>query len=89
MGCYSKQWCDLSNSETPSDFDIEIVANDMRSHSYKSKSCEGIGFDKIYKDQFGRIWLGFQKNNGDYLWQPYQNVVSIIKKQFNENSSFQ
>lgn len=89
MGYFSKQWCEIHNIQKQNVFDIEDSTKDMKNHTYRSISCEGIGFSKIYKDVYGRVWLGFKKQDDGYVWRPYQAVITLEKQKLNENSNVQ
>jgi hypothetical protein len=49
MAIYSKQWCDLYNSDITPNYDIESVASLMVSGSYRPIVCDGFGFKAIGK----------------------------------------
>lgn len=89
MGYFSKQWCEIVNKHMPDTFDIDGIAENMNRHSYKNVTCEGIGFSKMYKDQYERLWLGFKKDDDGFVWKPYKTVIASEKAKANENSNIQ
>jgi len=64
MAIYSKQWCDLYNSDITPNYDIESVASLMVSGSYRPIVCDGFGFKAIGKSKENIIELYFKNTIG-------------------------
>jgi hypothetical protein len=76
MAEFSKQWCELNDSDMPWDFDIEEVANKLTPEYCLPYICEGFGFTVVAKDKNGNIELGFP-NYTTYTieWKTYKKVI--------------
>jgi len=82
MADFSKQWCEINDSEMPWDFDILEVAEQLYPNSWMSYICEGFGFTIIAKDENGDIILGFPNfdwpdyvTNGVIKYKTYKEVI--------------
>ena len=64
MAIYSKQWCDLYNSDITPNYDIESVASLMVSGSYRPIVCDGFGFKSIGKRTDGIVEFYFKNGIG-------------------------
>jgi hypothetical protein len=77
MADFSKQYCELHDSEIPHDFDILEIADGL----------EGFGFLAIGKDTEGKIILAFRDSSQEDLemgtpviWKQYDEVVTQAGK---------
>ena len=61
MAEFSKQWCDLHDTEMPWDFDIIEKASEIPNGQHINAICEGFGFTAIGKNDNGEILLAFDK----------------------------
>ena len=64
MATYSKQWCDLYNSEIKPNFDIDIIAESMVAGTYRPIKCDGFGFHAIGKRTDGVVEFYFKNQIG-------------------------
>ena len=56
MAQFSKQWCELHDPNMTWDFDIEQIANNLPTNSYKPIICDGFGFTAIgTSKEFGTL----------------------------------
>jgi hypothetical protein len=77
MADFSKQWCEINDSDMPWDFDIEEIADRLDPEYGLHYICEGFGFTMIAKDEKGNVILGFP----DYVtnaidWKTYNEVIN-------------
>ena len=81
MSNFSKQWCELHDSEMPSDFDILEIADTLQPDTYIPEICEGFGFIAIGRSIDNEIMLAMPAptKEGDveeYIqWVPYNDVI--------------
>lgn len=82
MADFSKQYCELRDSEIPHDFDILEIADGLEPEQCTSIICEGFGFLAIGKDSEGKIILAFRDSSQEeskegipVLWKKYDEVV--------------
>ena len=75
MADYSKQWCDINDSEMPYDFDILEEFGKLPKNNYIPIICEGFGFCVIAKDAYGKCMLGFENNDEDIDWIHYDEYL--------------
>jgi hypothetical protein len=61
MAEFSKQWCDLYDTEMSWDFNIIEEANKIPNGQHVNMICEGFGFTAIGKNDNGEILLAFDK----------------------------
>jgi hypothetical protein len=87
MADFSKQYCELHDSEIPHDFDILEIADGLEPEHYTSIICEGFGFLAIGKDTEGKIILAFRDSSQEDLemgtpviWKQYDEVVTQAGK---------
>ncbi len=88
MTQYSKQWCEIWDTERKWDFDIDVIAKDLYRERYFPIACEGLKLKCIHKDSHGNIWLGFIENNGYYTgWKRYTQVINEEKIKADESNT--
>jgi hypothetical protein len=75
MADFSKQWCEIHDTNMPSDFDILEEATNIKPDHYIPIICEGFGFVAIGKDEHDGIILAFKDNEGNIKWETYNNVI--------------
>jgi hypothetical protein len=85
MAEFSKQWCDINDSERTPDFDIDEIAKTLEPNHYTSIICEGFGFLAIGKTADNEIVFAIPTggtivdDNGQIhdsiIWEPYNNVI--------------
>jgi hypothetical protein len=83
MAEFSKQWCEINDSDMPWDFDIDEVASKLTPEYGLPYICEGFGFTYIAKDEKNNVVLGFP----DYItntikytikWKTYKEVINEL-----------
>jgi hypothetical protein len=78
MADYSKQWCDLYDSDMPYDFDILEEFEKLPKNHYISIICEGFGFIAIMRDHEDRCLLAFDDSSVDekIIWEDYDQFMN-------------
>lgn len=54
---YSKEFYEWSNTSGEYDFSIKDISDSMLPGNHRPNSCEGIGFNSMYKDVDGTLML--------------------------------
>jgi hypothetical protein len=85
MADFSKQWCEENDPDMPHDFDIFEKFDKLPKNHYTSIICEGFGFIAIMRDNEDRCLLAFRDNNGDVIWEDYDQ---FIDRYINRNITF-
>jgi hypothetical protein len=81
MANFSKQWCDINDTEMPADFDILEIADTLQADTYISEICEGFGFIAIGRSIDNEIMLAMPvpPKEGDieeYIqWVSYNDII--------------
>jgi hypothetical protein len=85
MAEYSKQWCDLNNPQTESEFDINEITDGLEPNHYTPITCEGFGFIAIGKDPDNNILFAMPTGetvtdehgqiHDAIVWEPYNDVI--------------
>jgi hypothetical protein len=75
MADFSKQWCELNDKYMPHDFDILEEFEKLPKDHYIPIICEGFGFIAIMRDHEDRCLLAFRDNNGDVIWEDYDQFM--------------
>lgn len=75
MAEFSKQYCELYETEMEPDFDILQMANQVQPDHYIPIICEGFGFLAIGKNEEGEIILAFRGKDDIIDWKTYKEVV--------------
>jgi hypothetical protein len=77
MADFSKQWCDINDSEMSWDFDILEIAETITPGYNLCYVCEGFGFSFIGKDLDSNILLGFPNyDDSKITWKTYNEVIN-------------
>jgi hypothetical protein len=77
MADFSKQWCDINDSDMPSDFDIDEIFSKLKTNTYENWICEGFGFVAI-GNMDDSCMLAMPVDDADYgvvIWKPYEVIV--------------
>jgi hypothetical protein len=74
MADYSKQWCDINDSDMPHDFDILEEFGKLPKNNYIPIICEGFGFIAIMRDHEDKCLLAFD-DNGEIIWEEYDQFI--------------
>jgi hypothetical protein len=75
MADYSKQWCDINDSDMPHDFDILEEFGKLPKNNYISMICEGFGFIAIMRNHEDRCLLAFD-DDGEIIWEDYDQFIN-------------
>ena len=80
MAEFSKQWCDLNDTEIPWDFDILTEVDNLPPGHYFALICEGFGFVAVGKDENDEIILAMPDDKDDIYggtvtWKKYDEIV--------------
>jgi hypothetical protein len=75
MADYSKQWCDINDSDMPHDFDILEEFGKLPKNNYISIICEGFGFIAIMRDHEDKCLLAFD-DDGEIIWDEYDQFIN-------------
>jgi hypothetical protein len=84
MADYSKQWCELNDSDMSFDFDIFKEFEKLSKNHYISMICEGFGFIAIMRDHEDRCLLAFD-DDGEIIWEDYDQFMD---RYINRNITF-
>jgi hypothetical protein len=76
MAEFSKQWCELNDSELPWDFDIIEEAVTLEPNSYIPMICEGFGFLAIGKNEDGDIMVAMPVDDDNFKWTSLDEVIN-------------
>ena len=80
MADFSKQYCELHDSEMSHDFDIIEIADGLEPEHYTPIICEGFGFIAIGKNENNEIIFAFRPQSKDYkdevVWKSYNEVIN-------------
>ena len=87
MAEFSKQYCEIYNSEMEWDFDIEDIAETIPKGYYKPIICEGFGFSGIGVRLDGSIEIMvIDPTDEDSLVQiDYKRYISLHKSKVETN----
>ena len=82
MADFSKQWCDLNDSDMPYDFDILEEFGKLPNNHYTSLICEGFGFIAIMRTDVDICLLAFYDDSVDegVVWEEYDQFMNRIIK---------
>jgi hypothetical protein len=72
---YSKQWCDINDSDMPSDFCIDEIFNGLSENSYVNYICEGFGFDAIGNIN-GELMVSMPTGSHQFKWITYDELIN-------------
>jgi len=76
MAEFSKQYCEIHDSEMPWDFDILEEAAKCKPNYSIPYICEGFGFIAIGRDEEGEIVLAIPNyDNNTMTWKSYDEIV--------------
>ncbi len=80
MADFSKEYCERYDFETPHDFSVMEIFNELEPGFYQSCICEGYGFIAILKTRDGVCEVAFPLNyeEGDeqhVRWVPFDEVT--------------
>jgi hypothetical protein len=75
MADYSKQWCDINDSDMPHDFDILEEFGKLPKNNYIPIICEGFGFLAIMRNHEDRCLLAFD-DDGEIIWEEYDQFIN-------------
>ena len=80
MAEFSKQWCDLNDTEMPWGFDILNEVENLPPGHYFALICEGFGFVAVGKDENDEIILAMPDDKDDIYggtvtWKKYDEIV--------------
>jgi len=84
MADYSKQWCDINDSDMPYDFDILEEFGKLPKNKYIPIICEGFGFLAIMRDHEDKCLLSFD-DHGKIIWEDYDQFMD---RYINRNNTF-
>ena len=74
MADFSKQWCEINDSDMPSDFDIDEIFNGLSENSYVNYICEGFGFDAIGNID-GELMVSIPTESDQFKWITYDELI--------------
>lgn len=76
MADFSKQWCEINDSEMPYDFDIIEEASKLKPNYSINHICEGFGFIAIGKTEDDEIVLAIPNYDDNTMtWKAYDEIV--------------
>jgi hypothetical protein len=81
MAEFSKQWCQINDTEMNADFDILEIADTLQQDEYVPMICEGFGFIAIGKSLDNEIMLAIPvppmpDDEEEFIqWTPYNEII--------------
>jgi hypothetical protein len=75
MADYSKQWCELNDSDMSFDFDILKEFEKLSKNNYIPIICEGFGFLAIMRNHEDKCLLAFD-DDGEIIWEEYDQFIN-------------
>jgi len=81
MADFSKQWCQINDPQSPGDFDIDDIAEQLEPGYAMGIICEGFGFVAIGRNPEGELLFAVptgevSEEGTEVDWKTYEEVTN-------------